>query len=78
MPYLTIQINTPSFQTGDLSTALESGDSTKPREGLQNIKNIIDAIEAGTASATITAVSSDNAGTVSGQTGGVSVTYNLT
>lgn len=76
MSYLTIQINTASIQVGDLTTDL--GDSTKPREGLQNIKNLIDALEAGTASGTVTATSSTNAGTVSGQTGGTTVTYNLT
>ncbi len=76
MAYMTIQINTdpnaagvgPSV--GDLNYALINGDSTKPQEVLQNIKNIICGIEAGTIAAEMSVSSSTVAGTVSGQTGG--------
>ena len=78
MAYLTIQISTPSYQVGDLNSKLCQGDSTKPDECLANIKNVISSLELGLTSGTITAVSSTVAGTVSGQTGGVSVTLNLT
>jgi hypothetical protein len=77
MAYLTIQINTPSYQVGDLNSKLCQGDSTKPNEIAQNIKNIIDSLEGGLTSASVTVVSSTVAGTVSGQTGGVSATLSF-
>ena len=78
MAYLTIQLNTNSFQIGDLNTAL-SGGTTKPDEVLRNIINIIESIEGGLHSGTFTVSSSTVAGTVSGQTGGTAAfTLNLT
>ena len=76
MAYMTIQINfDPSAagkgpSVGDLSYALKSGDSTKPDEILQNVKNLIDGIQAGVFSADVSLSSSTVTGTVSGQTGG--------
>lgn len=67
MAYMTIQINTdpngagvgPSV--GDLSYALLGGDATKNFEVVNNIKNLLDAIEAGTIAANISVASSSNA-----------------
>lgn len=78
MAYMTIQINTnpngasPAVgpSVGDLSYALLGGDESKPQEVLQNIKNLLSAVEAGTLACEIDVSSSTVAGTVSGQTGG--------
>ena len=77
MAYMTIQINTnpnganppvgPSV--GDLNYAL-SGGETKPKEVLQEILNLLTAIDGKNVAATISVSSSTVAGTVSGQTGG--------
>jgi hypothetical protein len=75
MAYLTIQINTPSYQVGDLNSKLCQGDSTKPLEIMNNVINIINSLNGGLTSASVTLVSSTVAGTVSGQTGGVSVAF---
>lgn len=76
--YLTIQIQTNSFQVGDFNTAIGGG-ATKPEEVLNNIINIINSIQGGLHNAQITVSSSTVAGTVSGQTGGTAVfTLNLT
>lgn len=77
MAFLTIQINASDIAVGSLNEVLDAGDSTKPQEILNNIKNLIDSIQAGSNHAVITAVSSTVAGTVSGQTGGVSASLNL-
>lgn len=78
MAYLTLQINISGIAVGDMNGVIEGGDATKRDEAVANIKNILSALEAGVQSGTIVAVSSTNAGTVSGQTGGVSATFNLT
>lgn len=78
MSYLTIQINVSGIAVGDMNGVIEGGDATKRNEAMANIKNLISALEAGVQSGTVTAVSSTSAGTVSGQTGGVSATFNLT
>jgi hypothetical protein len=76
--YMTIQIQTDSFNIGDFNSAL-SGGATKPEETLANINNIISAIQGGLHNAQITVNCSTNAGTVSGQTGGTATfTLNLT
>lgn len=76
--YLTLQIQTDSFQVGDFNDALGGG-ATKPDEVLNNILNIITGIQLGTHNAQITVSSSTVAGTISGQTGGTAVfTLNLT
>lgn len=76
--YMTIQIQTNSYSVGDFNTALNGG-ATKPDEVIQQILNIINAIQLGTHQAQISVGSSTNAGTVSGQTGGTAAfTINLT
>ena len=77
MAFITIQIDAASVSVADANQVLLAGDSTKPRNIVQNIENLLDGIKSGTVAAQITAVSSTGAGTVSGQTGGVSVTLNL-
>jgi len=78
MAFMTIQINASGVNVGTFNDAL-SGGSTKPEEVLNNIVNIINSIQAGTNSASITVSSSTVAGTVSGQTGGTAVfTLNMT
>jgi hypothetical protein len=78
MAYMTIQINTnpnnasPAVgpSVGDLSYAL-SGGASKPAEVLQNIMNLMSAMEAGAVAAEISVNSSTNAGTpFAGQSGG--------
>lgn len=78
MVFLTIQIACPSLSVSDLSNVIEGGDSTKPQEAVNNMGNLLNAINLGTIAATITATSSTNTGTVSGQTGGTTATFNLT
>ncbi len=75
--YITLQIHASNDSVADLNQLLLGGDSTKPREVLEKIRNFLDAIDGGNQPSTITAVSSTVAGTVSGQTGGVSVSLNL-
>lgn len=78
MAYLTLQINEPSASVTDLNGRLKGGDASKPHEIVTALINLLDAINGGNGvGATITAVTSTGAGTVSGQTGGVSVTLNL-
>lgn len=77
MSYVTVQINSAGIPVSDMNKKLLSGDHTKAREVVQQLINLLQAIESGDAPSTITAVSSTVAGTVSGQTGGVSVTLNL-
>jgi hypothetical protein len=79
MAYLTIQINASGIPVADMSSKLLGGDATKPREIVQQLINLLSAIEGGEAPASISASSSTVAGTVSGQTGGVGpITLNLT
>lgn len=77
MAYLTIQITAAGVSVDTLNDVLDQGDSSKPQEVLQNIKNFIDSIQSGSNSATIDAISSTVAGTVSGQTGGTTVSLDL-
>jgi hypothetical protein len=77
MAYLTIQISAAGLSVADMSSKLLDGDSTKAREVVQQIVDLLEGIEGGNYPSTITAVSSDVAGTVSGQTGGTSVSLNL-
>lgn len=77
MAYLTIQINCPSLSVADMSKAIEQGDSTKAHEAVTDLGNLLDAINLGTVAASITATSSTNTGTISGQTGGTTATFNL-
>jgi broad specificity polyphosphatase/5'/3'-nucleotidase SurE len=70
MAYITIQINAASLSV--------AGDSTKPREIVQNVQNVLDGIKSGELAASVSISSSTVAGTVSGQTGGVAaITLNL-
>lgn len=75
MAYMTIQLNFDPTSSGygpsvaDLSQALAGG-ASKPDEVVQNIKNLLDGLQAGVLSADIEVSSSTVAGSVSGQTGG--------
>lgn len=77
MAYLTVQINASKPSVADMNQVLNAGDATRPRSAIQNLINLLLAIESGAQPATVTATSSTVAGTVSGQTGGVTVTLNL-
>jgi hypothetical protein len=79
MSYCTIQINAAGIPVADMSAKLLDGDSTKGREILTQLRNLLDAIEGGQAPSSISVSSSTIAGTVSGQTGGTAAfTINLT
>ena len=75
--YLTIQIYTPSKSVEDLSLILRNGDDTNGHEIATNIGNFLSGINGGIFAGSIVAYSSDVAGTVSGQTGGVNAVVNL-
>lgn len=78
MAYITIQVNATHASVADMNQLLLAGDSTKPREIIRQIVDFLEGVEGGCDPSSITATSSTNTGTVSGQTGGVSVTLNLT
>jgi hypothetical protein len=69
--YITLQIQSNSFNIADFNTAVDNGDTTCAQDILTNIINIIDSVKIGTHNAKFTVSSSTVAGTVSGQTGGV-------
>lgn len=75
--YMTIQITSANANVESFSAKLQQGDASKRREVIQGIVNTLLAIEGGLFPASVTATSSTVAGTVSGQTGGVSVTISL-
>lgn len=75
--FLTIQIEAPNTSVENLNQVLLDGDSTKPKEVMVQIRNLLDTINSGIIPATVNAISSTVSGTVSGQTGGVFVSLNL-
>lgn len=78
MAYITLQISAAGIPVADMNAKLLGGDTTKAREIVTQLRNLLEAIEGGQAPAQLSVSSSTVAGTVSGQTGGVAVvTLNL-
>lgn len=78
MAFLTIQIETDGTPIADFNSIALNGDTTNPRAIVQEVINLLDGVMSGCDPSTIKVTTSTNAGTVSGQTGGVGpLTLNL-
>ena len=78
MAFITIQINAAGLSVADTNQVVEGGQALLGREIVQNIQNVLDGVKSGTIPAELSISSSDVAGTISGQTGGVAAfTVNL-
>lgn len=81
MAYLAVQINVPGASIGDMNGILDGesggGTASKPHEIIQNLKNLLDAINSMQQSGTVGFTTSTAVVTNSGATGGVAIVANL-
>lgn len=83
--YININVSLTNASIGDVNALLNPnspsgtlvGDSTKTFEGINNIINMLRALEAGTQAGTVVAVTSTAATSASGASGGITATYNF-